>query len=167
MTVNKKTTDPSVKERAKRIVEYVPQIMKSLHRAVKLGEECTEFEKLHFQHYQILKIISLTPNCSTNDIKNMLMLAQSTVSQHITKLLKEKMIKIEYDEDDRRKTCITLSDTGKEALDKRMKVLVEKHTQYLLLLDEPDRELFEESFKNLVKIAKKIEEKTINQSGDK
>lgn len=164
MTKSKYNKD--IIERAQRIVEYIPQIMKAMSRGMKVEEDCTEFEKLHFHHYQIMRIVSLTPNCSTNDIKNVLMLAQSTVSQHLSKLLGEGLIKIEDDPTDRRKTSITLTEKGQEILDLRIQMLVEKHARYLMLLEEEDRDLFEESFLNLVKIAKKIEHKFTENRGN-
>lgn len=162
--------DNSIIERAKRLVEYFPAIFQSMNKATKLNEQqvCDKIKldkKLHFQYFHMLQIINNSPNCSVNDIMKMLPLAQSTISQHLTKLLKDGFINITSDPIDRRKSNITITDKGYELLKERKEFAIRNQSYYLALLDEKDRELYEESFQNLAQIAHKINqiEKNINR----
>ncbi|HOP49375.1 MAG TPA: MarR family winged helix-turn-helix transcriptional regulator [Ignavibacteriales bacterium] len=142
-------------EAAEKIVESIPNMM----RAIFLANRDVNFEsddKLSMQHYQLLNVVRDVGECTVNELKNILKLAQSTVSQHLSKLLKSGYIDLIIDQYDRRKTIVRITNDGIEILEKKKKEFIQKHCYYLELLDKEDRKKIVEAYEVISEITSKV-----------
>jgi len=142
-------------EAVEKIVESIPNIM----RAIFLANRDVNFEsddKLSMQHYQLLNVVREVGECTVNELKNILKLAQSTVSQHLSKLLKSGYIDLIIDQYDRRKTIVRITNDGIEILEKKKKEFIQKHCYFLELLDKEDRKKFVEAYEVISEITSKV-----------
>lgn len=142
-------------EAAEKIVESIPNMM----RAIFLANRDVNFEsddKLSMQHYQLLNVVREVGECTVNELKNILKLAQSTVSQHLSKLLKSGYIDLIIDQYDRRKTIVRITNDGIEILEKKKKEFIQKHCYYLELLDKEDRKKIVEAYEVTSEITSKV-----------
>jgi DNA-binding MarR family transcriptional regulator len=142
-------------EAAEKIVESIPNMM----RAIFLANRDVNFEsddKLSMQHYQLLNVVREVGECTVNELKNILKLAQSTVSQHLSKLLKSGYIDLIIDQYDRRKTIVRITNDGIEILEKKKKEFIQKHCYYLELLDKEDRKKIVEAYEVISEITSKV-----------
>ena len=73
----------------------------------------------------ILSIIDSMENCIMKDIVENLNLIASTATRQVDMLVKQKLIKRDVAEDDRRKVILTLTEKGKQ-LNKRFKTHLDK-----------------------------------------
>lgn len=142
-------------EAAEKIVESIPNMM----RAIFLANRDVNFEsddKLSMQHYQLLNVVREVGECTVNELKNILKLAQSTVSQHLSKLLKSGYIDLIIDQYDRRKTIVRITNDGIEILEKKKKEFIQKHCYFLELLDKEDRKKIVEAYEVISEITSKV-----------
>lgn len=145
---------PEIRKMAEEIVDCFPNMMKALLLANKNIKH--EKIKLTMHHFQILNILNDSENLTVNELKSILKLAQSTVSQHLSKLLKEGYVDLKIDPYDRRKTIIELTTKGKEVLKIKREDFINKHCYYLNLLEKEDRKKILEAYKTISEITSKI-----------
>jgi DNA-binding MarR family transcriptional regulator len=103
-----------------------------------------------------LNVVREVGECTVNELKNILKLAQSTVSQHLSKLLKSGYIDLIIDQYDRRKTIVRITNDGIEILEKKKKEFIQKHCYYLELLDKEDRKKIVEAYEVISEITSKV-----------
>ncbi|HOL80418.1 MAG TPA: MarR family winged helix-turn-helix transcriptional regulator [Ignavibacteriales bacterium] len=143
-----------IKKIAHEIVDCFPNMMKILLLANKNIRP--EKVKLSMHHFQILNILNDEGNLTVNELKSILKLAQSTVSQHLSKLLKDGYVNLKIDPYDRRKTIVEITAKVKEVIKIKREEFVEKHCYYLNMLEKDDRERIVEAYKTISEITSKI-----------
>ena len=165
----------NVSARAGRIIRLLPKIMGSIahwhHDRMVMGiTESGRMDrpigevkmpggkglKLTFNQYQALTAIREMGECSVNDLADRLVIAQSTTSQLVDRLVKGGFVSRETYAGDRRRMVVTLSKSGSLIMERRRQSLLKAYTHILRMLDESDQEMLEDAFEKFYRVAAKL-----------
>ena len=119
-----------------------------------------KIENLPLNNTQIMTLMVLSdeePVCM-NQLGKLIGMDKGSFTQVIDKLVKKHYTKRERDPEDRRSVKVMLTEKGLEFTDRIKKQTYEELKNIFSVLEKDELDLFIESFKNIDKIIKKIEE---------
>ncbi|MFT5693816.1 MAG: DNA-binding MarR family transcriptional regulator [Oceanicoccus sp.] len=94
--------------------------------------------------WRIMAVLGEYPGASADEVSEKTQIEKSMLSRAINKLLQRKLIRREFDSKDRRRSILTLTDTGLSVYDDIVPVSYEYEQQLLQCLNKQEQELLSE-----------------------
>ena len=112
--------------------------MHDAHREKHFGKFGGNFEGRTMLQSDTLRFVNKNSGCSMKDLADYLNISMSSATQLIERLLQEKLVTRDYDENDRRIARLNITEKGKEELEKCLFFIKEKIKKLYSNLDEKD-----------------------------
>jgi DNA-binding MarR family transcriptional regulator len=148
--------------KAKEILQlerYLPYRLSILSNKVSAIVAQTYLEKfaLSITDWRIMAVLGEYPGISADEVSEKTQIEKSILSRAINKLLQRKLIKREFDSNDRRRSILTLTKTGVSVYDDIVPISYQYEQQLLKCFSKKEWEAFSELTDRLYKHTETIE----------
>ena len=152
MTLNK-----SKKRKILKLEKFLPYRLSVLSNNVSANIAKTYQDKfaLSITEWRIMAILAEYPEISADAVCNKTQMEKSIVSRAVSKLLDRKLIFREFDPEDRRRSMLTLSDTGLSVYDEIVPISSEYEKQLIACFSIDE-------YHNFMKLLDKLDKKILS-----
>jgi len=123
-----------------------------MHRFHHLALALTRVTDFSLPQYRVLMLVHHQGAMTINDLKQQLSTAQSTASEMVERLVKQDLLSIESDPDDRRRTVFKLTPHARRILKVQMNSLEKVFQRVLAPLDQKEQIELLQAFETILKL---------------
>ncbi|WP_019413634.1 MarR family winged helix-turn-helix transcriptional regulator [Paenisporosarcina sp. TG20] len=106
-------------------------------------------EKITHQVVRILQLIDKEEEIGVNEIADYIKVSHNTASEHVKRMMEKNYLTKERDLLDERRVMLSLTDVGRDVLNRNTSLDEEKLEQVMNQLEDNEKELVEQAFKIL------------------
>lgn len=126
-----------------------------MHFFYHLAIEVSRAADLSLAQFRVLMVLQHFGSMSVNELRSKLNIAQSSASEIIERLVRQKMLAKEKNPEDKRMTLLRLTPRAKKFIWSQQDQIKNQYRMMLSALDEKDQTILVESFENIQKIVDK------------
>ena len=145
-----------LKQRAERMVDTFPYLMKVFHR---FGSGAMSDNEITVAQFRTLAAVSVKSQWMLSELARFLGVKSPAASEIVDRLVKSGWIVRETNPGNRRQTMLSLSPKGKTYFERRRKNVIASYSNMLSQLTPKEQSIFERSILSLAQIATSMEKR--------
>ncbi len=107
--------------------------------------------------WRIMAVLGSNPGSSADEVSAKTQIEKSILSRAISKLLQRNLIEREFDEDDRRRSILTLSSTGTSVYNEVVPISYDYEKRFLACFSDEEQRQFRQLLDRLYQHADKVD----------